>query len=152
MYLNQTYETNQTSLLFSLSNEIHYNLRFFINIFGILSNIISLLIFIRPNLNKKTNTGFLYSILCVLNIITFIENGHETFSSKYRVLILKLPSKLRLFISASFLDSLIWIEIFISFDRFIVVVFPAKSKIMAKKVFLLFSNDSILKFIILIII
>jgi hypothetical protein len=52
---------------------------------------------------------------------------------------------LKPFISASLLDSLIWIQILISFDRFIVVVFPAKSKIMTKKVFLLFPNDSILK-------
>ena len=134
MSLNQT---NQTSL-YSLSFEIHYHLRVFINIFGIVGNIISLLIFIRPNLNKKTNTGFLYSILCVVSIITFIDNAHKTFSSKYRVLIFRLPSKLKPFISASLVDSLLWIEIFISFDRFIVVVFPAKANIMSKKVFLFY--------------
>lgn len=145
MSLNQT---NQTSL-FSLSFEIHYNLRVFINLFGIVGNIISLLIFIRPNLNKKTNTGFLYSILCVLSIITFIDNAHKTFSSKYRVLIFKLPSKLKRFISESLVDCLLWIEILISFDRFIVVVFPSKAYIMVKKVFLLFPNDSILKLVFL---
>ena len=133
-------KTNQTSF-YSLGIEIHYNIRLFINIFGIISNIISFLIFIRPNLNKKTNTGFLYSILSVLSIITFIDNAYKTFSSKYKVLTLILPSSLKPFISASLLDSLIWIQILISFDRFIVVVFPAKSKIMTKKVFILFSND-----------
>lgn len=117
-----------------VSMHIHYNLRIFINIFGIVSNVISLLIFIRPNLNKKTNTGFLYSILCVLNIITFIDNGHETLSTKHFALVIKLPSKLRPFIKAVLLDSLLWMEILISFDRFIVVVFPAKAKIMTKKV------------------
>lgn len=126
-----------------LSMHIHINVRIFINIFGIVSNIISLLIFTRPNLNKKTNTGFLYSILCVLNIITFIDNGYQTFSLKYRVLIFKFPSSLKSYISASLVDSLLWIEMLISFDRFIVVVFPTKAKIMAKKVFLLFSNSII---------
>ena len=132
MSLNQT---NQTSF-YSLGLEIQYNLRICINIFGIVSNFISFLIFIRPNLNKKTNTGFLYSILCVLSIITFIDDAHKTFSSKYQLLILILPSRLKPFISGSLLDSLIWIQILICFDRFIVVVFPAKAKIMAKKVIL----------------
>ena len=139
-------QTNQTTPIPAINwsriviLEIHYNLRVFINTFGIVSNIISLLIFTRPNLNKKTNTGFLYSILCVLNIITFINNGYETLSSKHHALLIRLPSRLKPFISASLLDSLLWIEILISFDRFLIVVFPAKAKIMAKKVFLLFSN------------
>ena len=32
--------------------------------FGSIGNLISLLIFTRPNLNKKTNTGILYSLIC----------------------------------------------------------------------------------------
>ena len=125
-----------------VSMHIHYNFRIFINIFGIVSNIISLLIFTRPNLNKKTNTGFLYSILCVLNIVTFIDNGHETFSSKFPALMVILPSRLKFFISASLVDSLLWMEILISFDRFFILVYPAKAKIMTKKVFFKYSNDS----------
>ena len=132
MYLNQTYQTNQTSLFF-LSNEIHYNLRVFINIFGIVSNIISLLIFIRPNLNKKTNTGFLYSILCVLNMIAIAE---DTFVYRPKLFnyVVELPCNLELFIRKCLLDSLPWIQVLICFDRFIATTFPGKALIMSKKV------------------
>ena len=39
---------------------------------SVVGNIISLFIYTRPNLNKKTNTGFLYGWLCILNILTVV--------------------------------------------------------------------------------
>ena len=100
---------------------------------GILGNFISLLIFIRPNLNKKTNTGFLYSIICVLNIITIVE---ETFvyRPKFFNYIINLPCNLEVFIRKCLVESLPWVQVLICFDRFIVTTFPGKAKIMSKKV------------------
>lgn len=102
---------------------------------GILSNIIALLIFIRPKLNQKTNTGYLYSILCVLNLITLLLRIF--FNLKYFNLIFKnatIPCNLDTFLKNILLDSLTWIQVLISLDRFIIVVFHEKSKFFTKKV------------------
>lgn len=39
---------------------------------GLSENILSILIFIRPVLNKNTNTGRLYALLCILCIIRIV--------------------------------------------------------------------------------
>jgi hypothetical protein len=101
--------------------------------FGILSNFISLLIFIRPNLNKKTNTGFLYSILCVLNMIAIAEDTF-VYRPKFFNYVVELPCNLEVFIRKCLLDSLPWIQVLICFDRFLATNFPGKAKIMSKKV------------------
>ena len=101
--------------------------------FGIVSNIISLLIFIRPNLNKKTNTGFLYSIICVLNIITIAEDTF-VYRPKFFNYNITLPCNLEVFIRKCLVDSLPWVQVLICFDRFIATAFPGKAKIMSKKV------------------
>ena len=44
---------------------------------GLIGNLASLLIFIRPNLNKKTNTGILYITICTINLVYFINNFIE---------------------------------------------------------------------------
>lgn len=103
--------------------------------FGIVSNFISLMIFIRPNLNKKTNTGFLYSILCVLNMIAIAEDTF-VFRPKLFNYIVELPCNLELFIRKCLLDSLPWVQVLICFDRFLATTFPGKAKIISKKVIL----------------
>ena len=100
---------------------------------GILGNFISLLIFTRPNLNKKTNTGFLYSIICILNIITIAEDTF-VYRPKFFNYKITLPCKLEVFVRRCLLDSLPWVQVMICFDRFIVTTFPGKAKIMSKKV------------------
>ena len=101
---------------------------------GIFGNFISLLIFTRPNLNKKTNTGFLYSVLCVLNIFTLSELGFISQPLNFFKYTIRLHCHLRPFISTSLVYSLSWMQVLISFDRFLLVIFPLKSKFMAKKV------------------
>ena len=100
---------------------------------GILGNFISLLIFTRPNLNKKTNTGFLYSIICVVNIITIAEDTF-VYRPKFFTYNITLPCNLEVFVRRCLLDSLPWVQVLICFDRFIVTTFPGKAKIMSKKV------------------
>ena len=101
---------------------------------GIFGNFISLLIFTRQNLNKKTNTGFLYSILCVINIFTLLELGFISQPLIFLNYTIHLHCNLRPFISTSLVYSLSWMQVLISFDRFLLVIFPMKSKFMTKKV------------------
>ena len=109
-------------------------------IFGIIGNLISLLIFTRPKLNKKTNTGLLYTILCVFNFLTFIEEA--LFGPFSQQLIIKIPYKyiifnyvdLRTFIWTCLTEILPWIQVIICLDRFILVLYPMKAHVMRKKV------------------
>ena len=101
---------------------------------GILGNLISLLIFTRPNLNKKTNTGFLYSILCVLNILTISDFAFITNPQRFLNYSIILHCNLKPFLQNSLLCLQSWFQVLIGFDRFLFVIFPVKSKIMAKKV------------------
>ena len=101
---------------------------------GLIGNFISLLIFTRPNLNKKTNAGFLYSILCALNIIKLVELGFISQPLIFLNYTIRLHCYLNPFITTSLIYSLSWMQVLISFDRFLLVIFPFKSKFMAKKV------------------
>lgn len=101
---------------------------------SVVGNIISLFIFSRPNLNKKTNTGFLYGWLCILNILTVVYysvvyRGNALF--KYT---LYLPCGMDDFIRRSSLNSLSWMQVVICLDRFIMVIYPTKTAFMSKKV------------------
>lgn len=104
---------------------------------GILGNTVSLFIFISPNLNKKTNTGFLFSILCASNIVYILV--------EFSVIIFHAnsPRMIFLHIQITMPDIIIWMQVLISFDRFVIVFYHSKN-IMTKKVFidykLFFSN------------
>ena len=101
---------------------------------GIIGNLISLLIFTRPFFNCKTNTGKLYTLLCVINLVAFVYvmivrdpdsiilyNVHWPFESEH-------------FIEIILLQFMAWIKVLIAFDRFVAVVFPVKGyRIMSKK-------------------
>ena len=100
----------------------------------IVGNLISLFIYSRPNLNKKTNTGFLYSWLCLLNILTLIYysvvyRGNAMF--KYT---LYLPCGMDDYIRRTALNSITWMQVVICLDRFVMVIYPTKTAFMSKKV------------------
>ena len=101
---------------------------------GIIGNLISLLIFTRPCLNSRTNTGKLYALLCVINLVAFVYviavRDPETFFF-YRV---HWPFESEYFIENILLQILSWIKVLITFDRFVSAVFPVKGyRIMLKK-------------------
>lgn len=120
-----------------LSNKIISYCLFVVLAIGIIGNLVSLLIFTRQNLNKKTNTGTLYSSLCILNIVTIIE---AIFLGSYTNLLfgytITYPCYLDVFISRSLYQILSWNQVLICFDRFILVIYPIKASKMQKKVFL----------------
>lgn len=107
-----------------------------IEIIGIFGNFIALIIFTRPSLNKKTNTGLLFTILCILNVLNFIEDMFIGSNSKtifYYFII--LPCNMESFIKRSLKQILSWIQVVISFERFFQVIYPTKADIFRKKVF-----------------
>lgn len=115
---------------------ILYKLETCIISIGIIGNLISFLIFTRPCLNSKTNTGKLYALLCVINLITIIYEmlSKDKDYSRFRI---HLPLYIEYFIQLILLQILSWIQVLITFDRFIYVVFPVKgSQIMRKKLVL----------------
>ena len=106
--------------------------------FGMIENLISILIFTRPNLNKKTNTVILYTSLCIFNLLTFIEKvflGEYSFQL-FHYIIWNNPTlfSIHFIIQTSLNEILSWIQVLICFDRFILVIYPMKAHIMRKKV------------------
>ena len=104
---------------------------------GVIGNLISLLVFIR--LDKKSqsnsNTSFIYCVLCVLNVTITIEANFVRKAGLILVPYIELPCQMETFIRMSLFDSITWMQVLITFDRFILVMFPAKVKIISKRVF-----------------
>ena len=126
--------------LYTVSNSFQYYAMWIILPTCIVGNLISLYIYSRPNLNKKTNTGFLYSWLCILNILTIVYysvvfKGNSLF--KYT---LSLPCGMDNYIRRTALNSITWMQVVICLDRFIAVVYPTKTVFMSKKVLLFNEN------------
>ena len=109
---------------------------------GILGNVVSFFIFIRPNLNRKSNTGFLYAILCVLNVLRIVEYDLYIYSSADKSFKL-YPCFIENIARKTLNDALTWMQALISFDRFILIIFPHKAYILAKKVFLMVTDSFI---------
>ena len=129
------YNNSQTEI----TDKVHFYCLIVILIFGSIGNLISIFIFTRPNLNKKTNTGILFTLLCIFNIITFID---EAFLGVYsyelfHFIIWTNPTilSIQFIIKTSLTEILNWIQVLICFDRFIFVIYPMKAHIMRKKVF-----------------
>lgn len=137
---NSTYFFNITNTnyskmdIFGLFYYIRIYFLFAVIPIGLLGNLISLLIFTRPNLNKKTNTGFLYSILCIVNIFTIAEFTFIANPQRFLYYIVTLNCHMELFLQKSLHYLLSWMQVLICFDRFLLVIYPVKSKKMAKKV------------------
>ena len=101
---------------------------------GIIGNLISIFIFTRPSLNKKTNTGLLFTILCLLNLIIILYEGLLKWKT-----FLYLTSKFKEIFKRIIEQSLSWIQVLISFDRFITVFLPIKGVRLMNKKSVLFS-------------
>lgn len=115
-------------------DEIVFYLLFVTLPVGMIGNFVSAFIFIRPTLNQTTNTGFLYTILSILNLIRILsqaifKNWHS--NSEYNI---NVHFQSELFIEYVISQLLSWNQALISFDRFIVVFSPIKGvRIIGKK-------------------
>ena len=110
------------------------NLPKYIFSFGIVGNVISLFIFSRPCLNRKTNSGKLYAFLCGISLILIVYNMAGRKLDKTFAFKLCLPFDTQVFINIILLQYWSWIQVLITFDRFVGVFYPVKGvRIMAKK-------------------
>ena len=136
MLTNKTYIIIQNINNRSIFDKFQQYFLYVIIVFGLIGNLISLFIFTRPNLKKNTNTGLLYTLLCIFNLLTLIEDGfigiHTIHILGY--IYIKFWCLTEFFIRQSLKEFLSWIQVLICFDRFILVVFPSKAFIMRKKV------------------
>ena len=131
---NITFDYSNVKLIALISQKFVYYLSILSLSIGIPGNIISILIFIKPCLNKRTNTGFLYTFLCTLNLIAILYNALVKNSTIYFHREIRLPFSSNLFIENILLQFLSWLQVLITFDRFIAVVFPIKGvRIMSKR-------------------
>lgn len=133
-----TNQTDYANYLNSVTTQITYYALWIILPTCVVGNLVSLFIYSRPNLNKKTNTGFQYSTLCILNVVTIIYyclvfKGTDLF--KYQV---NWPCGVDNFIRRTALNSITWIQVVICLDRFISVYYPTKRNWIEKKVNLLY--------------
>ena len=101
---------------------------------GIICNVFSFYIYTRPNLNKKTNTGFLYASLCIANLIFMLYFVLVFQSNSLFNYTVTLPCGVMSYLLRIAFCFAPWMQVIISFDRFIVVVYPLKKKFMSKKV------------------
>ena len=135
---NKTYHRDKFNITEESNHSIFSSMTYSIimTTTGMLGSIVSLIIFIRLYLNKKSITSLLYIIYSLLNMIYFIES---CFFLNPQVLLnfyLLATTELRRFVEYSLSDSLTWMQVLISFNRFVYIVFPVKAKIMTKKVFI----------------
>jgi len=101
---------------------------------GVIGNVLSFYIYTRPNLNKKTNTGFLYAWLCLLNLIFmlyFVLVSQSSTLFDYRI---SLPCGVANYLLRLISCFVPWMQVIISFDRFISVIYPLKKHLITKKV------------------
>jgi hypothetical protein len=101
---------------------------------GVLGNVLSFYIYTRPNLNKKTNTGFLYAWLCLLNLIFmlyFVLVSQSFTLFNYRISLPCGVANYLLRLTSCFVP---WMQVIISFYRFISVIYPLKKLLITKKV------------------
>lgn len=123
----------------SLSDNITYYFLMISMPFGLIGNLVSMFIYMRPKLNQKTNTGFLYSWLCVTNLICilwyiFIFRSRALFNYTVSIPGCGVSNYLR----RTTLNMVPWMQVMISFDRFMAVVFPNRRNIMKKRVNIFF--------------
>jgi hypothetical protein len=129
--------SSQLSNINSATNSIVYYSTIITLPIGIIGNLFSFYIYTRPNLNKKTNTGFIFAWFCLLNLVlilyfSFVFRSSSLFG--YNV-ILPTPCSLNyiVYMLRSIWCCVPWIQVLASFDRFIFVVYPLKKHVMSKK-------------------
>ena len=117
-----------------IGDKIQFYLLILTILIGIPGNVISILIFIKPCFNNKTNIGFLYTLLCALNLIALLFNllvKHPYLIFNYTI---RLPLKSEFFIEIILIQFLSWSQVLITFDGFIAIMFPIKGvRIMSKR-------------------
>ena len=134
MSSNQTDLSSYIVYLNLVSNKFTYYFMMSTVPVGVVGNLVSFVVYTRPRLNNKTNTGFLYACLCIVNLTsilyyTFVFRSVTLFN--YAVY---MPCGLSDYFRRNALNSVPWMQVMISLDRFVVVMYPSKKQLFTKKV------------------
>ena len=123
--------------------ELFYQFRFYSIVtlipIGIVGNIISLFIFTRPSFNQKTNTGLLYTLFCAINLITLVYVASFKNVNSFTEFNIELPLSVQELLEYILFQSLSWVQVIISVDRFIAVLYPVKGVRFMSKRWVLYS-------------
>ena len=125
---------NYIAYLNNVSNGISFYYLMITVPIGLIGNTVSFYIYTRPNLNRKTNTGFLYAWLCVLNILSILQYAFLTRSSVLFGYTPTFPCGLINYMRRTTFNWISWMQVYISFDRFVSVLYPMRVVLMSKKV------------------
>jgi hypothetical protein len=107
----------------TLSNEIlHYPVLVTLPI-GIIGNVFSFYIYTRPNLNKNTNTGFLYASLCIVSLLFMLYFVLVFRSNSLFNYTVTLPCGVVTYLLRITFCLVPWMQVIISFDRFMMVIY-----------------------------
>ena len=104
---------------------------------GIIGNIISMFIFTRPSFNQKTNTGLLYTLFCGINLILIVYEAAFKYKNSFTKFSIDLPKSIELYIENILFECLSWVQVIISVDRFIAVLYPVKGVLLISKKWIL---------------
>ena len=119
---------------FNKINELSFYLHLVTVPVGFIGNLAAIFIFTRPRLNRKTNTGFLYTILCIFILVKILYQAIFKKWDHYIEFSIKIQYECEALIEYLIVQMLSWIEVLIVFDRFIAVFSPIKGvRIMSKK-------------------
>ena len=118
----------------SVSDSITYYFLFATMPFGLIGNAVALFVYSRPRLNHKTNTGFLYAWLCFWNILLILYYMFIFRSATLFNYSVSMPCGVSNYLRRLTLNMVPWMQVIISFDRFMAVVFPSRRAFMKKKV------------------
>lgn len=116
-----------------LSDQFIYYFLMVVIPIGFVGNVISVYIYTRPSLNKNTNTGFLYACMCIVNMISIFYYAFVNRSSSLFNYTVTLPCGVDLFLRRTNFIAVSWMQVLITFDRFVAVILP-NAMFMRKKV------------------
>ena len=126
------------SLMTNISNQISFYVLIVIIPFGLFSNLISIYIFCKQKSNKKTNAAFLYICLSILNIISLLNIALVVRSINLFGYTINITCGIEIYVRRTIFNITSWTQVLICFDRFIFAVFPSRTKILSKKIYLFF--------------
>jgi len=129
-----SYSQEFLNFLITLCEDFKYFdevLMFITVIFGVLTNIVCIVVFSRPNF-KKTNMGIYYINLSVWNIIyllfyMLVIDSHNAYNIDIQLLS-EIVCKLSVFLQNVIRQIPPWIEVYLTFDRYLAVCHPHKLK------------------------
>jgi hypothetical protein len=120
--------------LTTLSNQISYYFLVITMPTGIVLNLASIIVFMRPNLNK-TNMGFIFTILSIVDTIsllnyTFIVRSSVLFGYNWT-----FQCGVANYIRRTLFNISSWIQVYVSFDRYIYIYFLVGTHFFKTKMF-----------------